>query len=142
MSAETTELWIALGVAMFVLVIFTIALLVPRSSRPVRSIDGKIDLMNRRLDEVERKQNQADHDLRGVRQVLPHLATRDSVNLVAVQVAEMRGEVKSVVNSSAATTRSIERIEQFLMAAAADAVVSARLPDPSTAPAKSTETPS
>lgn len=129
MNGVSADVWIACGVGLFVLVLFLVALLVPRVPRAAagRSTDVKLDDVKARLDEVERKQNQADHDLRGLRMVVSGLATKDSVNGVALQVAEMRGEVKGLVHNTAATTRSIERIEDFLMKSTADVIAGANV---------------
>lgn len=130
MRDVSADIWIAFGVGAFVLVLFLVALLVPRVPRAGRSTDVKLDDVKARLDEVERKQNQADHDLRGLRMVVSGLATKDSVNGVALQVAEMRGEVKGLVHNTAATTRSIERIEDFLMKSTADVIAGANAVSP------------
>lgn len=127
MNAVSADVWIAPGVGAFVLVLFLVALLPTRVPRPGRSTDVKLDDVKQRLEEVERKQNQADHDLRNVRMTVAGLATKDSVNAVALQVAEMRGEVKGVVTNTAATTRSIERIEDFLMKSTADVIAQAKV---------------
>lgn len=121
------DVWIAVGAGLFVMALFLLALLVPRRAAPSRSTDIKLDDVKSRLDEVERKQNQADHDLRNVRMTVAGLATKDSVNAVALQVAEMRGEVKGVMTNTAATTRSIERIEDFLMKSTADVIAQAKV---------------
>lgn len=130
MRDVSADIWIAFGVGAFVLVLFLVALLVPRVPRAGRSTDVKLDDVKARLDEVERKQNQADHDLRGLRMVVSGLATKDSVNGVALQVAEMRGEVKGLVHNTAATTRSIERIEDFLMKSTADVIAGTNAASP------------
>lgn len=121
----TADIWVALGVGLLVVVLFALAMLVPRSMRPVRSTDVKLDDVKRRLDEVERKQGRSDHDIRNVRQIVNALATKDSVNGVALQVAEMRGEVKGLLSNTQATTRSIERIEDFLMKSTAEVIAGA-----------------
>lgn len=126
MNGISADVWIAFGVGAFVLVLFLVALLVPRVPRAGRSTEIKLDDVKARLEEVERKQNQADHDLRGLRMVVSGLATKESVNGVALQVAEMRGEVKGLVQNTAATTRSIERIEDFLMKSTADVIATAK----------------
>ncbi|WP_288582008.1 hypothetical protein [uncultured Methylobacterium sp.] len=120
------DVWVAAGVGVFVVALFALALLVPRKVRPTPSAEVKLDDVKARLAEVERKQIQADHDLRNVRMVVAGLATKDSVNALAVSVAEMRGEVKGLISNTAATTRGVERIEDFLMKSTADAIVSAR----------------
>ncbi len=126
MREVSADIWIAFGVGAFVLVLFLVALLVPRVPRAGRSTDIKLDDVGKRLEEVERKQLQADHDLRGLRMVVSGLATKESVNRVEVQVAEMRGEVKGLVQNTAATTRSIERIEDFLMKSTADVIANTK----------------
>lgn len=122
----TEDVWIAVGVGLFVAALFALALLVPRNPRATRATEARWDDVRHRLDEVERKQNQADHDLRNVRMVVQGLATKDSVNALALAVAEMRGEVKGLVTSAAATTRGVERIEDFLLKSSADAIVNAK----------------
>ncbi|GJD93377.1 hypothetical protein [Methylobacterium iners] len=118
----SVEVWLALGVGAFVLLIFAAAILVPRTPRPSRTTDGKIEDVRRRLDDVERRQKETDHDVRAVRMVVNHLATKDSVTNVGLQVAEMRGEVKGLVINTQATTRSVERIEDFLMRSTAEVI--------------------
>jgi hypothetical protein len=124
------DIWVAAGVGLFVVALFALALLVPRRARTSRTGDALdaavIGDVKHRLDEMERKQNQADHDLRNLRQTIVGLATKDSVQGVALQVAEMRGEVKGLVINTAATTRSIERIEDFLMKSTADVIAGAK----------------
>lgn len=117
------DLIIAIGAGVFVVMLFLLALLVPRRALPARSTDIKLDDVKARLDEVERKQNQADHDLRNVRMTVQGLATKDSVSAVAIQVAEMRGEVKGLVTSTATTARAVERIEGFLLSTSAEVIV-------------------
>ncbi len=124
------DVWVAAAVGVFVVALFALALLVPRRARSSRAEDA-LDAavmgdVKHRLDEMERKQNQADHDLRNLRQTIVGLATKDSVQGVALQVAEMRGEVKGLVVNTAATTRSIERIEDFLMKSTADVIAGAK----------------
>ena len=120
------DIWIAVGAGLFVAVLFLLALLVPRRALPARSTDIKLDDVKSRLDEVERKQNLADHDIKNIRMITVGLATKDSVGAVALQVAEMRGEVKGLVSSTAATSRGVERIEGFLLSTTADAIVGQR----------------
>lgn len=125
----TPDIWIALGVGAFVLVLFAVALLVPRKARQLASpsTDGKLDEVKRRLDEVERKQNVADHDIRNVRMAVGALATKDSVSAVAVQLAGLSGEVKGLVSSSSAATRSIGRIEDFMAVLTAHSLAEAKV---------------
>lgn len=125
-GAMSVDVWIGVGVGAFVLVLFLVALLVPRTVRPARSTDVKLDDMKLRMDAIEKAQEKADHDIRNVRMTVAGLATKDSVNQVALQVAEMRGEVKGLVTNTAATTRSIERIEDFLMKSTAEVIAGAR----------------
>ena len=122
MSGLSNDVWIAVWVGAFVLVLFLAALLVPRTVRPTRSADIKLDDVKTRIDDMEKRLGQADHDLRNLRMTVVGLATKDSVNQVAVQVAEMRGDVKGLATNTAATTRSIERIEDFLMRSTADVI--------------------
>lgn len=126
MTGAVEDIWISAAVGVFVAALFALALLVPRRVQPARSADVKLDDVKTRLDEVERRQRQADHDLRNVRMTVAGLATKDSVNALSVSVAEMRGEVRGLVTNTAATTRSIERIEDFLLKSTADAIVSAK----------------
>lgn len=122
MSGISNDIWIAVGAGAFVLILFLAALLVPRTVRPARSADVKLDDVKTRIDDMERRLGKADHDLRNLRMTVAGLATKDSVNQVAVQVAEMRGDVRGLAQSTAATTRSVERIAEFLMKSAADAI--------------------
>ncbi|MCF4125027.1 hypothetical protein [Methylobacterium sp. SyP6R] len=126
MTGAIEDIWISVAVGLFVVALFALALLVPRRVQPARSADVKLDDVKTRLDEVERRQRQADHDLRNVRMTVAGLATKDSVNAVALSVAEMRGEVKGLVSNVAATGRGVERIEDFLMKSTAEAIASAK----------------
>lgn len=126
MTGAVEDIWISAAVGVFVAALFALALLVPRNVRPARSTDVKLDDVKARLAEVERKQVQADHDLRNVRMTVAGLATKDSVNAVALSVAEMRGEVRGLVSNVAATGRGVERIEDFLMKSTAEAIASAK----------------
>ena len=122
----STDAWLAVGVCAFVALIFAVSLRVPRNVRPVPSTDRKIDDTARKIQSMEERLVHAEHDLRNVRMIVNGLATKESVNRIEVQVAEMRGEVKGLVNNTAATTRSIERIEGFLMTTTAEVIASAK----------------
>ncbi len=122
----STDAWLALGVCVFVALIFAVSLRVPRNVRPVPSTDRKIDDTARKIQSMEERLVHAEHDLRNVRMIVNGLATKESVNRIEVQVAEMRGEVKGLVNNTAATTRSIERIEGFLMTTTAEVIATAK----------------
>lgn len=122
----STDAWLAVGVCIFVAAIFLISLRVPRNVRPVQSTDRKIDDTARRIESIETRLVTAEHDLRNVRMTVGGLATKESVNRIEVQVAEMRGDVKGLATNTAATTRSIERIEGFLMATTAEVIVTAK----------------
>ena len=124
MNGLSNDVWIAIGVGAFVLILFLAALLVPRTVRPARSADVKLDDVKSRIDDMERRLGKADHDLRNLRMTVAGLATKDSVNAVAIQVAEMRGDVKGLAQGTAATTRSVERIADFLMKSTAETIAS------------------
>jgi hypothetical protein len=126
MTGAVEDVWISAGVGVFVAALFLLALLVPRNPRPSKAADARWDDVRHRLEEVERKQNQADHDLRNVRMVVSGLATKDSVKALSMSVAEMRGEMKGLVSSAAATSRSVGRIEDFLLRSTAEAIVNAK----------------
>ena len=126
MSGMGADVWIALGVGAFVLVLFLVALLVPRTTRPAPSTEHKLDDVKARIDEIEKKQEKADHDLRNVRATVQALATKDHVNRVEVQVAEMRGDLRGLAKDTSSTNRSIERIEDFLMRSTADLIANAK----------------
>ncbi|MFC5553635.1 hypothetical protein ACFPQ7_06795 [Methylobacterium iners] len=104
------------------LVLFLVVMLVPRRSRAPYSTDNKLDLLARRVEDVEKTAEKAKHDIANVRMSVGGLATKDSVNNLSVQVAEMRGAMTGLVSNTSATTRSIERIEDFLINLTSDAL--------------------
>ena len=111
----SVDVQLALGVGAFVLVLFLVAMLAPRRERPSLRTDGRLDVLARRVEEIDGIARLALHDTRNLRMSVGALATKDSVTGVTVQVAEVRGQLIGLVANSAATTRSIGRIEDWLL---------------------------
>lgn len=95
-------------------------LLVPRRPRTVRApmTDAKLDAINARLTTLEDKQNQNDHDVRGIRMAMQSMPTKDRLNEVLVQVGTISGKVDGMHETLATNGHSLRRIEDFLISAA------------------------
>lgn len=132
-----TDLWLAVSVAVFVLAILAIVLLARREDRPAASTHAKLDeaatkltaadakltAIEHRLGAAERKWSETDHDVRNIKAVVQNLPTKDSINAIAVQVAESRGKMDGVQATLQGLTKSCDRIEDWLTKVSAEAIV-------------------
>lgn len=122
-SPLAQDLWLALAVGGFVMLVMVIAVLARREPRPAPSTDAKLDAIDRRLKTAEDKLATADHDLRNIRAVVGNLPTKESIHAIGEQVAESRGKIEGMQSTLHSQTRSLDRIEDFLMRAAGDAII-------------------
>ena len=71
-------------------------------------IEEKIKALDTRVFEVE-------HGINQVRTAMGALPTKDSVHAIALKVAELQGDLKVNNSTTAATAKSAERIEEWIM---------------------------
>lgn len=112
---------LALCLAGFVLLMLVLALLARRRT-PV-STDAKLDALDRRLGAAEKKWADTDHDVRSIKMVVGNLPTKENINAIAIQVAESKGKMEGMQATLHSQTKSLDRIEDFLMKTSADAIV-------------------
>ena len=108
---------IALLVIAVILIVFVAALLVPR--RPKRAhipvTEAKLDAIRERIDEVERKQNQNDHDVRNIRMTIRGMPTERIVGEMREQIAMLSGRFEGMHDTLVTNGRSLSRIEDYLL---------------------------
>lgn len=68
-----------------------------------------------RVEKVEK--NQVDHDRRiqSVESDIQHMPDKDSFQKMQLDLAELKGQINSMVKSSEATERATRRVEDFLL---------------------------
>lgn len=125
-EATMSDPWLAVVVALFVLAFLGLALVIRREKRPAASTDAKLDALDRRLGAAEKSWSDTEHDVRGMRMVVNNLPTKESMNLIAVQVAESRGKMDGMQATLQSQTKSLDRIEDWLMKTSAEAIVGAK----------------
>lgn len=108
---------IALLVLAAVILIFVAALLVPRRPKPahIPVTEAKLDAIRERIDEVERKQNQNDHDVRNIRMTIKGMPTERSVGEMREQIAMLSGRFEGMHDTLVTNGRSLSRIEDYLL---------------------------
>ena len=108
---------IALLVLAAVILVFVATLLVPR--RPKQALipvtEAKLDAIRERIDEVERKQNQNDHDVRNIRMTIKGMPTERSVGEMREQIANLSGRFEGMHDTLVTNGRSLSRIEDYLL---------------------------
>lgn len=127
----TADLFLAVTVAVVVLAVFVAVVLAGRRVLPAGGVpDQRMTAFETRLDRVSEKLDAttdlakaADHGVRNIRMELRSVATKDAVNDVKVGLGELRGEVKAVTQTTTSMQHSLDRVENFLMSAAAERVV-------------------
>ena len=72
------------------------------------AIEAKMKALDGRVSEVE-------HGVNQVRTMMRALPTKDSVNSIALQVTELKGDIKLNNFQTATTAKAVERIENWLM---------------------------
>lgn len=100
-----------------VILVFVAAMLVPRRPRPahIPVTEAKLDGIRERLDELERKQNQNDHDVRGIRMAIQGMPTERSVGEMRERLAHMDGRVEGMHDTLTTNGHTLRRIEDYLM---------------------------
>lgn len=83
-----------------------------RLSEQITAFEGRFD---GRLTAMELKQAKTDHDVGNIRAALAALPSKDAVHRLEVQVTKTDGRVETIEAVLTAATRSLERIEGFLM---------------------------
>lgn len=108
---------IALLVLAAVILIFVAALLVPRRPKPahIPVTEAKLDAIRERIDEVERKQNQNDHDVRNIRMTINGMPTERTVGEMREQIAMLSGRFEGMHDTLVTNGRSLSRIEDYLL---------------------------
>lgn len=126
-DATLSDPWLALAVAVFVLAVLALALFSRREKHPAASTDAKLDALATRLGAAEAKWAETDHDVRNIRLVVGNLPTKESINAIAVQVAESRGKMDGMQATLQSQTKSLDRIEDWLMKTSAEAIVGGKM---------------
>lgn len=72
------------------------------------AIEAKMKALDGRVSEVE-------HGVNQVRTMMRALPTKDSVNSIALEVKELKGDIKLNNFQTATTAKAVERIENWLM---------------------------
>lgn len=100
-----------------VVVVFLAALLVPRRPRPstIPVTEAKLDGIRERLDELERKQNQNDHDVKNIRMAIGAMPTERSVGEMRERLAHLDGRVEGMHDTLTTNGHTLRRIEDYLM---------------------------
>lgn len=83
------------------------------------ALETRLAVFERRLGRQEDAVKDVSHDVRNLRMTVAGLATKDSVTDLAVRMGELAGSVHAVETTVTAMHRSVERVENFLMDAAA-----------------------
>ena len=131
-----TDIQLAMAAGFIVLLIFSAAL-AGISGRRSRRLPG--DPTEARFVHVEERLDRQDHDLKNLRMAMSALPTKDTVNQLAVRIEALGGDMKAVAATTNATSRTVERIETFMLSASAVAIVKGARPVDDTS-AKSHET--
>lgn len=108
---------IALLVLAAVILVFVATLLVPRRPKQahIPVTEAKLDAIRERIDEVERKQNQNDHDVRNIRMTIKGMPTERSVGEMREQIANLSGRFEGMHDTLVTNGRSLSRIEDYLL---------------------------
>ena len=115
---------IALFVLAAIILVFVAALFVPRRPRVnhIPVTEAKLDSIRERLEDLEKKQNQNDHDVRGIRMVLQGMPTEKTLQDLRLQVSEATGKVDGMHETLVTNGHSLRRIEDYLISVAIETV--------------------
>lgn len=115
---------IALLVLAVILIVFLAAMLVPRRQRPsfIPVTEAKLDAIRERLEDLEKKQEKNDHDVRGIRMIIQAMPTEKTVQELRLQVTETAGKVDGMHETLITNGHSLRRIEDYLINVAIDTV--------------------
>lgn len=133
-AASMSDAGIAALVAVGVLFVFVLCVAVarrwPRADPPesrLHLVDARLSEVEHRLDKTETLATNTSHDVKNIRMVVQQMPTKGELNRLAVDVAEIKGEMRGVLTTTSSMHRSLERVEGFLMDAAAKRI--AGIPD-------------
>lgn len=104
-------------------VVFAIALLafgviglaLRRAARSARAAEVSAKHVGSRVDDIEARLGASEHHLANLRQQVGALPTTGDVNALGVRISDIAGEVKGVAITSTANSRSLDRIETYLL---------------------------
>jgi hypothetical protein len=121
-------------VAAGILMIFVVAVVLtrrfPRSSRlpeeRFQAFEGRLIEVEHRLEVVQQDGSKTKHDVNNIKMTIRHLPSVKDVNELKVQVAGMAGKLEGVSASQSAVQASIGRVEDFLLKATANAIVTGK----------------
>ncbi|WP_437871310.1 hypothetical protein ACSD7O_22290 [Methylorubrum extorquens] len=128
---DVVDPWIFATIGLAVVSLFLAGLAVPRRPRMVRApvTDAKLDAIYRRLDAVEKRQQDNDHDTRNIRTSMKAMATQRDMTELKVQVATvagsvngMSGKVEAVQDTLKTNSATLILIQQYLYAAGAESL--------------------
>lgn len=125
-EAIAIDPWIAFGIGAVVLAVLALAIFASRERKPAASTDAKLDALATRLEVAEAKWKETDHDVRSIRMVVNNLPTKESINAIAVQVAESRGKMEGIQSTIQGLAKSCDRIEDFLLKTSAETIASVK----------------
>lgn len=113
-----TEQGFPVVVAAFVVALLAfgfIGVALRRAARSARAAEVSVGRVAARVDEIEGRIQKSEHHLANVRMAIDALPTKDTVNRIDLRVAEVNGKVEAVAQTSIANSRSLERIEHYLL---------------------------
>ena len=131
---------LALFLAVFVLAVFAIAVLglIARRS-PRQSTSGDHADTDRRLADVEKRLDRTNHDIANIKQGMQALPTKEAVHRLELTLADFRGDMREIRTELASATRTIERVDTYLVSKSAPSeLVAVPAPDPQSNSPKST----
>lgn len=121
------------AIVMFlVLVVFMLMVIFVRRGQPApapASTTAQLASIETRLTEVEKKVDVTEKSMHAMERALSALPTQQSVHDLEKKVIEIGGEMKAVAQATHATGLGVNRIEEFLLKASVDAIVSNRNSD-------------
>lgn len=137
-----TDGQIALALAGILVLTLVVAILGRRPRRIVveEGAAGAAHL-DRRLDAVEKRLDNQDHDLKNLRSAMQGLPTKNEVHRIELTLAEMRGEMRGLSGEVKGVGRQVERIDEFLMTATAKAIADGKTMEARDPPPKKDESP-
>jgi hypothetical protein len=131
----TSDIVIAGLVALAIALIFVLSVVLVRrfpssgSRLPeerFQAFEGRLVEVEHRLEAVQHDGSKTKHDVNNIKMAMQHLPSVKDVNELKVQVAGMSGKLEGVSASQSAVQASIGRVEDFLLKATANAIVSGK----------------
>lgn len=119
---QRADFELAVLIAAVLVIVASLALLARRQQpAPAReattssAVPADLAGIEQRIKAVEGRVSEVEHGVNQVRTMLNALPTKDSVHNIALQVTELRGDMKVNNTTTIATSKSVERIEEWCM---------------------------